>query len=216
MSKPEVEVVTVAQLTPDDRNANRHTPNGMQSLADALQRHKFGRPTLADKNLRMIAGNGVLESVASVAGVDAEVIVVRTRGDKMIVHVREDLDLDDPETRRMALEDNRIQEQNLDWDPAVLHAFDEEGIDMQGLWSDDQLDILRAAKFKPTDEAPLPEPAAKKEDEEREITFSPEQWKTVQAAIAKLAARDEHAGLDLMPADALVILCGEYLEEPPS
>lgn len=212
-TKPDVEVISAGHLSPDVRNANKHTERGMQGLRDSLTRHGFGRPTLADKNLNMIAGNATLHSITELAsGTDPQVIVIRTRGDKMIVHVREDLDLNDPETRRLALDDNRIAEQNLDWDAQILHEFDAEGVDLAGLWTDDQLDILRQAKYKPTDMVALPDPAAKANDhEDHAVMFSAEQWKTIAAAVEKL--NGESAGLELTAADALTIIAANYVRE---
>lgn len=218
--KPKIDIVKVAELSPDNLNANRHTERGMASLEDSIRNNGFGRPTFADKKMRMIGGNGVLETVAQVAGTEAEAIVVHTTGGQMIVHVRDDLDFDDPETaakaRRMGLEDNRIQQQNLDWDPQILHALDERGVSLAGLWNTDEIDILRAARWDPPapEDLPQPQKSARQEEEERTVIFTPAQWETIAPAFARI--RDESAGVDVTAADIITIICARYLQSSTS
>ena len=43
-------------LTPDDRNMNKHTSYGMSLIEKSIRKHKFGRSILVDKNDRIVEG----------------------------------------------------------------------------------------------------------------------------------------------------------------
>src|SRR5688500_4967744 len=79
-----VELTTIDQLSPDDKNANKGTPRGMGLLENSIQRNKLGRSVLIDKNRRIIAGNKTAETFGTVGG--QKVLVVKTRGDVLIAH----------------------------------------------------------------------------------------------------------------------------------
>src|SRR6185312_11854540 len=96
----------IDDLTPDDRNANRGTERGRAMLEESLRKYGAGRPVLADRNGKLIAGNKTVEEAAALG---FEIEVVRTKGDKLIVHQREDLDLEtDVNARILAYADNRV------------------------------------------------------------------------------------------------------------
>lgn len=109
---------TLADLTPDERNANKGTQRGLAMLEDSLRRHGAGRSILVDKHGRVIAGNKTLESAASIGLED--VVIVKTDGHKLVAVQRTDIDLDTPEGRRLAVADNRTSEVGLDWNVDAL------------------------------------------------------------------------------------------------
>ena len=112
----------IKDLILDPQNANRGTERGNQALEESLQRYGAGRSVLADKNGVIIAGNKTVEK-ASEIGIN-DVVIVPTRGDQLVVVMREDLDLSkDPEARALAIADNRVGELDLDWDvPALVES----------------------------------------------------------------------------------------------
>src|SRR5687767_10793140 len=96
---------TLADLTPDDRNANKGTERGTGLIESSLRSYGAGRSVLADKNGRLIAGNKTVEGCVN-AGIE-RVRVVQTDGHELVVVQRTDLDLDDKAARELALIDNR-------------------------------------------------------------------------------------------------------------
>lgn len=135
-----VKTVALSEIVPDDHNFNRGTIRGQQMLADSLRAHKAARSILLDKNNRVIAGNKTF--AAAQAQGDLEIVVVESHGERLIAHKRTDLDLDDPETRALALADNRIQEVDLEWDLEQLSAMQEKGLDLTTLFNENELALL--------------------------------------------------------------------------
>ncbi len=114
-------------LTPDSNNFNRHTEFGNKLLEDSLRKFGAGRSILTDKDGNIIAGNGVTEVAAAIGMEDVE--VVHTDGKKLVVVVRDDLELDSPEGRELALADNMTALKGIDLDlDKVTEAL--KGIDL--------------------------------------------------------------------------------------
>lgn len=109
----------LTDYTQDNHNANRGTDRGQQELTKSVQRLGLGRSILTDKEGRIIAGNKTYET-ATKNGI-AKVIEVETDGDTLVVVKRTDLDLDKHiKARELAYADNKIAQDNLDWDLDVL------------------------------------------------------------------------------------------------
>jgi hypothetical protein len=126
-------------LVADEHNANLGTDRGREMLTQSLAELGAGRSVLVDKHGRLIAGNKTV-GAAGALGMD-RVKVVQTTGDEIIVVQRIDLDLDaDQRARMLALADNRIAELDLQWDPQVLEAHLAEGLPLELLWTDAELD----------------------------------------------------------------------------
>lgn len=131
----------VADFTPDEHNANSGTERGMRMLDSSLRKNGVGRPILADRNGRIIAGNKTIERAADI-GID-DVIVVQTDGHQLIVHQRTDLDLEtDSQAREMAYADNRISEVDYLPDVGVILGDLENGLDLSELWHDDEIEAM--------------------------------------------------------------------------
>jgi len=132
----------ISDLTLDTRNANIGTERGLAMLETSLRKRGAGRSVLLDRHGRAIAGNKTIEKAIDIGFED--VIIVKTDGTKLVAVQREDLDLDDPATgaRDMAYLDNRVSEIDLAWDPSVILADLETGLDLSGLWDKGELDAL--------------------------------------------------------------------------
>jgi len=135
---PANEIKKIAELVPDNKNANLGTERGSAMIEQSLRRYGAGRSILIDKNGKIIAGNKTVEN-AGMIGLE-EVVVVPSDGKRLIAVQRTDLDLDsDPQARELALLDNRTSEVNLDWDPEVIAALRDEGLDMSLAFSDEEI-----------------------------------------------------------------------------
>ena len=113
----------ISSLIPDDKNMNKHNQYGMHLLEKSISSLGLGRSILVDKNNRIIGGNGVAETAASLGIEDC--IVVETQGDQLVVVKRTDIDLDSKQGRELALADNAVAHVNLDWDDEVIQEISE-------------------------------------------------------------------------------------------
>jgi DNA modification methylase len=129
---------------PDPANANQGTERGVYMVEESLQKTGAGRSIVVDKNGTVIAGNKTLQGAIDSGIVD--VVEVETQGDKLVVVKRTDLDLssDDDRARLLAYYDNRASEVGLDWDAEQLLADLNAGIDLSGVFMDDELERLLA------------------------------------------------------------------------
>lgn len=128
----------LADLRPDQRNANKGTERGRGMLEDSIQRYGAGRSILVDKHGVAIGGNKTLEAAAA-AGLD-EMIVVPSDGRRLVVVQRTDLDIrKDPEAAALAVADNRVAEVSLDWDPEVIQGLIGDGVDLSRLFTAEEL-----------------------------------------------------------------------------
>ena len=103
-------------------NANRHKPFGMKLITDSVQRDGFSAPMVAAADGELFIGSARKEVVDDVMDVDP--IIVHSKGDRPIIHVRDDiLTADDPRARRLGYADNAIA--SIDWNPdgAILAAL---------------------------------------------------------------------------------------------
>lgn len=151
----------VTDLLPDERNANKGTARGMSELDKSLRQNGAGRSILIDKAGRIIAGNKTAERAADIGL--SEVIVVQTDGTKLVAVQRTDLDLEaDPRARELAYADNRVAQLDLEWDIEQLLADMEAGIDLGGLFNQEDLarmledaasETLEDVEFKEYDES---------------------------------------------------------------
>lgn len=146
------EQIKISDLIPDDRNANAGTERGDAALDKSLSTYGAGRSILIDRNDRIIAGNKTAAKFGELGLED--VIVVETDGSKLVAVRRTDLDLDSPEARGLAIADNRVAELNLEWEPEVLQALNEDGaIDLDDWFHPDELDeLLDGCKAEQEDE----------------------------------------------------------------
>lgn len=143
MTDFKVEKIKLTDLIPDDRNLNIGTERGDYALEESLRKYGFGRPLFVDKKGKIIGGNKTHQKVGEI-DLAEEAILVKGDGKTVVVFQREDVDLDTPEGRAMAMADNRVGELNLSWDTEELSQLisDEAIADLDRFWQDEELNFL--------------------------------------------------------------------------
>jgi hypothetical protein len=188
------EIHDLADLSPDASNPNKGTARGRYMIEQSLRDAGAGRSIVIDREGRVIAGNKTLEAWAEMGG---EIEVIRTDGKKLVVVQREDLDLDDPEgpARRLSYFDNRVSEVSLEWDAEVVFGHEGLGLDLSGMFHEDELDRLLADLERSDQEPYTPNYAPEMGD----AAVTPAQ---VEAMATRLDGR-----FDAQPIDQIEILC---------
>lgn len=136
----EVESGHIGAFRQDPNNARKHNPRNVGMIERSLQESGAGRSLVADKHGIILAGNATIEAAAA-AGIE-DAVIVRTSGDKLLIHVREDLDANDPQAIKLAIADNRSAEL-ASWDTDVLQTFAEADV-LEFAFTADELDSLFA------------------------------------------------------------------------
>jgi hypothetical protein len=136
----ETKKATIKELRPDDKNINQSSARGGEMLRRSLQEYGAARSLVADKNMRIVAGNQTLEAAAAI-GLD-DVVVVPTDGSKLVVVQRTDIDLDTPRGRELAIADNRTNQVGYNPDPLMLAWHGSNGADLDKFWLPDELAAL--------------------------------------------------------------------------
>lgn len=132
------EVLDIADLVPDPKNARKHTPRNVGMIASALQEVGTGRSGVIDENRRVLAGNATWEALAQ-AGIK-RVKVVKSNGEEWVVVQRSGLT--EKQKKKLALYDNRTAELSF-WDTDALAELNGEDL-LQGLFGDDELKLILA------------------------------------------------------------------------
>lgn len=142
--QPKVTRRKISELVLDEHNANLGSERGLRDLDNSLSETGLGRSIVTDKNGVVIGGNKTTERAIDRGFDDA--IVVHTDGKQLVVVQRDDLDLSDPNpnnaARKMAYWDNVTSLHSLNWDANVIAADVEAGVDLSGMFSKDELDLL--------------------------------------------------------------------------
>jgi DNA modification methylase len=136
-------IAPLTSLSPDPRNARRHTERNVGLIVDALREVGAARSIVVDEAGMVLAGNATVEA-AEKAGID-RVRIVDADGAELIAVRRKNLTSE--QKRRLALLDNRTAELAA-WDTEVLASIAED-TDLSGLWEPDELAELLAATGAP-------------------------------------------------------------------
>lgn len=135
--------VTIDQIKFDRRNANKGTERGRYAIESSMREFGFADAGTLDRNNVIIGGNKRTE-VAGEIGMD-EAIIIDVDGTKPVFIRRNDLDMystDDDKARRLAYALNRSQQLSLEWDAEQVLADLNAGVDLSGLWRQDELDAM--------------------------------------------------------------------------
>jgi hypothetical protein len=108
----------IKDLTPDPRNARRHTPRNVGMIEDALHEVGAARSIVIDEAGVVLAGNATLEA-AGAAGI-TRVQVVDADGQTIVAVRRKGLTA--RQKQRLALFDNRTAEL-AEWDDAQIESM---------------------------------------------------------------------------------------------
>lgn len=129
----------VSELTPDPRNVRTHDERNLEIITASLMDLGAARSIVVDEDGVILAGNATVSS-AQRAGIN-RVRVIDADGTELIAVRRSNLT---PEQKqRLALIDNRAAEL-AEWDTAALAALIDDGVEVDDLWSDDELATLLA------------------------------------------------------------------------
>jgi len=132
------EHTTLGDLTPDPKNARRHTPRNVGMIEQALGEVGAARSIVIDENGVILAGNATAEAAAR-RGME-KVIVVDADGETIVAVRRRNLT--DAQKQRLALFDNRSAE-TAEWETEVLRDLHAKDPDVtKGMWSDEELSEL--------------------------------------------------------------------------
>lgn len=113
----------IANLIPDNLNANKGTQYGQHLIEKSLRELGAGRSILLDKNNRIIAGNKTVENAANIGLED--VLIIETDGKQIVAVKRTDIDIDTEQGHKMAIADNSTSKANLEWDKEAIEKIEE-------------------------------------------------------------------------------------------
>lgn len=116
--------IKISDLQFDDKNANSGTDLGKELLQTSLTKYGVGRGVLADRNLKLIAGNHAVKEMMD-QGIE-EVIVIPTDGKTLVVTQRMDIDKNSKAGTELAIADNRVSQANLQFDMSVIRELNAE------------------------------------------------------------------------------------------
>ena len=129
----------MAALRYDPHNPNRGSDRGREAVASSLDEVGAARSIVATRDLVVLAGNKTLAE-AKRRGLRPR--VVHTRGEELVIVVRDDVESNSATAKKIAVYDNRAGELGLDWDPHVLASLGEE-IPLEGWFSKEELAVLK-------------------------------------------------------------------------
>ncbi|MBD2076214.1 hypothetical protein H6F86_20505 [Phormidium sp. FACHB-592] len=124
------------------RNGNKHSVRGMGMLDHTIATEGFIGAITAAADGEVFDGSARLETSFDRFGETVEPIIVRSKGDRPIIHIREDIpNAEDPKAKLLSIAANRISEVNYVPDTDVLAELSGD-IDLSLLYFDDELDNL--------------------------------------------------------------------------
>lgn len=135
------QIKSIKDLTPDPANVNKGTERGNYQLDWSLTNLGAWRSIAASADGVVAAGNQTLEQAAARG---LKIRPVHTKGDELVVVIRDDIPSSDPRFRQYATADNRISETNYSPDAAQLIAHSQ-AVDLSALYRADELDTLLAS-----------------------------------------------------------------------
>ncbi len=171
----------LSAFKPATENANKHTIRGLAQLDKSMQEDGWVAPITVAADGETLDGSARLERAFDVF--DNEALVVEHDGKKPVVMVRTDIpNAKTNHAKRIAVRANRIAEIDLEWDAAQLFADMESGLDLSGLFDEDELAAVLG------DLMPEPEPV----DAPPQIDRAEELRKQWGVEVGQLWALGEH------------------------
>lgn len=197
MSKRSAELKHLSDLKPDARNARHHNPRNLGMIADSLREVGAARSGVIDEDGNILAGNGTWEALAE-AGIE-RVKVVEADGNEWVVVQRKGLTPE--QKRKLAIADNRTSEL-ADWDPTILLEDIGNGLDLSGLWRDNELEkLLRDEQMGDADLDSLIAQSGDQEGKQGErfriVITGPEEQKS-EILTALIQVKRDHGGMAII------------------
>lgn len=121
MTKLKAEIRNLRDFVPATLNPNKGNPNSIPLIQASIHQNGAGRPMLADRDGEMIAGSHALQGFID-AGYD-EAIVIEGDGNRPVIFVRQDIDIDSPQGRSLQVGDNVITLQSYTPDDSLIAAL---------------------------------------------------------------------------------------------
>ena len=118
--------MNIKDLKFDKKNFNKHTEKGMAKLNKSISKLGLGRSIVVDSENNIIAGNATAE-VAGELGLD-KIRVIETSGDELVVVKRIDVKPNSKIAKELAIADNKVGQDNLDWDYELLELDEDQDI----------------------------------------------------------------------------------------
>ncbi len=131
----------LSDFRPQAKNANAHTERGLKLLGNAYSEVGYVAPMTATADGEIIDGSARLEVAFDQFPDDA--LIVRHDGQRPVIMVREDIvSADTPEAKKISYSANRVGELDLSWNPETILADLESGVDLSGLFREDELERI--------------------------------------------------------------------------
>ncbi|MFZ0735631.1 MAG: hypothetical protein WA002_06455 [Candidatus Acidiferrales bacterium] len=205
--KPKIRAVPISKLVLDEKNANRGTKRGRELLEESLEKYGAGRSVVVDRHDRVIAGNKTIG--AAVAAGMKSIAAIETDGSSLVAVQRGDLDLKrDKKASELAIAYNRVDEVDLEWNPAVLASLE---LDLTQFWNENELNAL--LKEFQSNELSAPEP---KLDRAAELQ---NKWKTKRGQIWRIGNHRLMCGDSASASDVAALMGGKVAKlcatDPP-
>ena len=124
-------------------NSNGHTVRGMGLLGYSVGKNGVIGATTVAANYEAFAGSASLETCVDAFGEDSSPIIVRSKGDRAVIHIREDIPTaDDPRAIELGIASNRVPELNLDYQLDILADIHLRSVNLEGMFFPDELEAL--------------------------------------------------------------------------
>jgi len=125
---------SLSDLKRDKHNPRKHGDRNLKTIGDSLKATGPHRSIVIDEDNNILAGNGVTEAALK-AGISKVVVVEAEDGALIAVRKR---GLTPEQKQAVKYFDNRSAEL-AEWDPSVILADLDAGVDLSGLWDEDEL-----------------------------------------------------------------------------
>ena len=146
------DIKTIADLVPDAQNARSHNPRNVGLIVDSLHEIGAARSIVIDEDGVILAGNATIEAAAE-AGIE-KLKVVDIDGETILAARR--IGLTPEQKRLLGLYDNRTAEL-AGWNAEQIVFQRDEGLDLSGLWGEQELSDLLGDLMPEQEEAPEPQ-----------------------------------------------------------
>lgn len=192
------------ELRSQRRNANAHTQRGSWMLQQSVQTDGWIGAITAVADGEVIDGSLRLEDAVPL--MSEPPTIVRTKGDRPVVIIREDIpNTDDPRAKRLSVAANRVAEASLNWETEVLEDWDAE-VGLGDYWFEEELAEL-VESSRPTQAGEANPKAAEKRIDKKASTVKAaiyaENVELFERAIAATGKKNR--------GEALIEICEEYL-----